>query len=205
MTYLRAFWWGRKENSIGFIVSPDLWRYRELVRRADVVHIQGYRHFLFVGAALLAQRYGVPYVVQTHGAMPSRFGRSRLKRVFDRSVGRFVLSRASYAVALSDTEVEDYTRQGVASSRIAKIFNPLDPAVCPELPDRETSRRRLGIQPDEKVILFLARLHEKKGLELLIRAVAAREHRRDLRLLIVGPDDGYGATAERLIAQLRLQ
>jgi glycosyltransferase involved in cell wall biosynthesis len=203
VTYLHAYWWGKRPNSLGFILAPDLWRYRVLIAGADIVHIHGYRHFLFIGSSLLAMRYGVPYIAQTRGALPSRFGRTRLKRVFDQSLGRFILSKATRMVALSDAEVDDYVSFGCSRSCVVKIFNPFDPSVCSDLPDGSDFRRRYGIRPDEKVVLFLARLHERKGLELLIRAVASLA-RQDIRLCIVGPDGGFRATAENLIAELGL-
>jgi glycosyltransferase involved in cell wall biosynthesis len=204
VTYLKAYWWGKRSNSMGFIVSPDVWRHRQLIREADLVHIHGYRHFLFFAAALLARMYQVPYVVQARGTMNTKFGRQSLKQVVDHSAGRLVLRRAAGAVALTNAEVEEYTHLGVPKSSIAKIPNPLDPAICPELPDREPFRYRHGIKPTEKVVLFLSRLHERKGLEILIKAVAALQ-RPDVRLCIVGPDHGYQTTAERLTNDLGMR
>ncbi len=172
VTYLKAYWWGKRANSVGFILAPDLWRYRHLIREADVIHIHGYRHFLFVGIFLLAQSYGVPYIVQARGTLTGRFGRTGLKKIFDQSLGRFILSRAAGVVALSKAEMEEYAAQGVSRARIVKILNPLDPSVCPNLPDGQAFRRRYGLKPNEKAVLYLARLHERKGLGLLIRAVA---------------------------------
>jgi glycosyltransferase involved in cell wall biosynthesis len=63
------------------------------------------------------------------------------------------------------------------------------------LPDRAMQKRRL---------VFMARLHPKKGLDLLAPAWARlKEHHSSWELLIAGPnEDGYQATVETMIREL---
>jgi glycosyltransferase involved in cell wall biosynthesis len=204
VVYLKAHWRGRRSDSMGFIWMPALWRYRHLVRDADVVHIHGYRTFMFVGAGLLAQRYKVPYLIQPHGSLPPLFGRVRLKRLFDYSIGPYILRRAAAGIALSDSEIADFSKYGVLAGKISQIMNPWDPAVCPQLPDGRAFRQRFGIPPDKKIALFLSRIHKKKGLDLLIEAMANLDV-HDVLLCIVGPDDGFESTAREMISRLGLE
>ncbi len=53
-------------------------------------------------------------------------------------------------------------------------------------PDYERARAALKWRPEERVLLFLSRLHVKKGLELLIRALAEGPERPQTRLVVVG-------------------
>src|SRR5205823_5894989 len=53
------------------------------------------------------------------------------------------------------------------------------------------------------VVLFMGRLHYKKGLDLLIPAFA-RAGIPDSVLLIAGPDDGYLRQAKKLVAENNL-
>src|SRR5262249_21713989 len=56
------------------------------------------------------------------------------------------------------------------------------------------SRYQLGTGP---VVLFLGRLHERKGLQFLIPAFSqATQNIPDARLLIVGPDEGMLSKAK---------
>jgi glycosyltransferase involved in cell wall biosynthesis len=56
---------------------------------------------------------------------------------------------------------------------------------------REEMLRRWPELSGKKVVLFLGRLHPKKGLDLLVRAFAAIARRRaDAVLVLAGPDDG---------------
>ncbi len=206
VSYLQSYWLGKRENSIGFILAPDLWNHRHLIRDADIIHIQGHRDFLFLGVSLLALVYRVPFIIQARGTLIKNreFGRARLKRIFDSTIGRFIFKKAKGAVALSDDEQAAYSDLGVVPKRVVKILNPFDPSSCPQTLNRQKFRQRYEIGANEKIVLFLSRLHEGKGLDLLIQAIA-KMARPDIRFCIVGPDFGYQATVERLIDEYHLR
>lgn len=199
VTYLKAYWWGKRANSLGFIVAPDLWRYRYLIKNADIIHIHGYRHFLFLGTSLLASLYGKPIVFQPRGSLTGQFGRTWLKRSFDCTIGRRILQSVAGIVSLSQEEELDAQKLGVSQSKITRILNPIDTEECPQLPNKQIFRQKWNIGSKDRVVLFLSRLHEKKGLDLLVEAFA-KIKRRDIYLCIVGPDDGFLAKAQRLVA-----
>lgn len=56
-------------------------------------------------------------------------------------------------------------------------------------PDHAAARAKLGWREDETVLLYLSRIHEKKGLDLLIEALASAEKKPQTRLVIVGPEE----------------
>ena len=203
VTYLNTHWLGKQPNSTGFIIAPDLWHYRNLIPSADLLHIHGYRHFLFTGTILLARLYKIPYILHARGVMAQAYGRTYLKVIYDSTIGRFLAKGASAAIALSDKEIKEYLHLGVDRTRIFKIMNPIDASVCSQLPDRNDFRRRYNIHATTKMILFLSRLHERKGLGLLIEAFASLEDVNS-RLVIVGPDAGYKKRAEELVVKNHL-
>ena len=201
VTYLNAYWFGKRSNSLGFIFIPALFRFRHIIKQADIVHIQGYRHFLFTFVSLLAKFYGVPFIVQPRGSLTHHLGRSGLKRLYDKVLGRFLLKAAAGGVALSDEETQQFIAQGVHPNNIRKILNPFDPNICLNLPGGKHFREKHGIGEHESVVLFLSRIHEKKGLDLLIEAFA-KMNRRDVRLCVVGPDDGHLSRVKQLAQEL---
>ena len=71
-------------------------------------------------------------------------------------------------------------------------------------PDYDAARAQLGWKPDERVLLFLSRLHVKKGMHLLLRALAAVERSEKTRLVIVGGGDAdYVRSVRALATNLR--
>jgi glycogen synthase len=55
--------------------------------------------------------------------------------------------------------------------------------------DRNTVRRKYGVTPEEKLVLFVGRLTNQKGCEFLIRAIPYVSRYFNVKLLIAG--DGY--------------
>ena len=95
------------------------------------------------------------------------------------------MRRAACLRALSADEVDDYRRVGLTNP-IAIIPNGVDsaPLSSPEA-FFNANPELLG----KKIVLFLGRLHEKKGLDLLIRAWAGvAKKAEDFHLVIAGPD-----------------
>jgi len=69
---------------------------------------------------------------------------------------------------------------------------------------RDPSLRRYGVPPGRRVVLFLGRLHKKKGLDLLARAfIGLAAGRRDLQLVIAGPDEGMAGEIKEMFARAR--
>jgi len=72
------------------------------------------------------------------------------------------------------------------------------------LPERGRLRLRLGIEPDERVLLYLSRISPKKNPVMLLRAFAEL-NLPDTRLVVAGPDEnGYLKQLERLGTSLGL-
>jgi glycosyltransferase involved in cell wall biosynthesis len=97
---------------------------------------------------------------------------------------RAQLKSARVVLATSEQEAANLSRF-VSSKRIRSLPLGLSDA-CP--PAYGAARQKLGWSPDELVLLFLSRIHPKKGLHLLLRALAAiaPEMPAKWRLVIVG-------------------
>jgi glycosyltransferase involved in cell wall biosynthesis len=175
---------------------------RDLIQEhaIQVVHCHEVRTVENLRVAPVANRLGVPLVVSPHGTLPYDTGRQSVKRLWDRLFGRRLLPRFDQVIALTANEAEDaravWSACGVPlpDEKISIVPNGVQLKDFANLPPAEPSRTRwkLGSGP---VVLFLGRLHERKGLQLLIPAFAgAVQTAPDARLLIVGPDEGMLST-----------
>ena len=193
----------------GTIVPVMPYRMPAVARREvagfDLVHIHDHRTMLTVIASHYARKYGVPYVLQAHGALPRDTGSARMKRLFDRFWSEKVILGAAGVIALNETEAERYRELGVADEKIAILPNGIDLAEYPSLPARGMFRAAWGIDDAAKVVLYLGRLDPTKGIDLLIRsfAVVAREE-GDAVLVLVGGDMGHNEEFRQRVGSLGL-
>lgn len=157
--------------------------------KPDVVHFHGLwqRGFPAIARACLAA--GIPFVVSPHGMLePWAWRHKRWKKLpYWHLVEKRWTRRAACVLATADTEAKRL-REFFPDTRVASL--PLGLTGDAE-PDYAGARAKLGWQGDETVLLYLSRIHEKKGLDLLLQALADLHGKvpPSARLVVVGPED----------------
>ena len=169
-------------------VPRHLRRLMRLARRADVVHVIGYRDPVGTITAIAASRARVPVVLEPVGMLRPRMRSPHLKSLFDQTIGRKVVAAASAFVATSSLERFDLVVGGVDPRRIFVRPNGLDVGELFPLPSRGQFRARLNIG-DGPMILTIARICATKGLSQLVSALADLP---EAVCLIAGPDERDG-------------
>jgi len=183
------------------------WRLRRWlasnVQRFDIVHVHALFSFASVQACRAARAAGIPYIVRPLGVL-SPYGLSRralLKRVSMRLIERPLLGQAAAIHCTSEaeqSEVRELNRDwptvvlplGVDTDHYA-------PSARAEWLEQHRARAS-----DRPTALFLSRIDPKKGLELLLPAVAqARSEIPDLKLVVAGA--GEHVYVRRLQEQAR--
>jgi len=168
------------------------------VRDYDLVHIHAVFSYASTVAAWCASARGVPYIVRPLGVLNQWGMRNRrpwLKSLSFRLIDRRVLERAAviqYTSLSEQKEAEELPFHAPA----AIVPNPVqldDPATL----TRGAFRKRHPELKGKTIFLFLSRLHEKKGVDLLLPAFA-RVHQTmpDTALVIAG--DGSPALVSSL-------
>ena len=176
---------------------------RRDIQSFDVVHLHEYRSFQNIVVHHYARKYDVPYVLQAHGSLPRIVAKKGLKWVYDALFGYTLLRDASKAIALSRLEAEQYRGMGVPEDKIEVIPNGIDLSEYADLPPIGSFKKKFGIDEDEKIILYLGRIHESKGLDLLAEAFSIiAKDLENVRLVVVGPDDGYASAFSTLVSRL---
>jgi glycosyltransferase involved in cell wall biosynthesis len=170
-------------------------------QEADIVHIHGLWEQVQHDAALAARRLGRPYIFRPCGMLdPWSLAQGRWKKKLYLAWRlRKDLNRASALHFTSDTE-RDLCVPLLLSPPAIVEPNGLDLSEFKRLPPEGTFRSQFPRLGSRRFILFLSRLHHKKGLDLLIPAFA-RANLPDVALVIAGPDaNGYRAEVEKMVA-----
>ena len=181
---------------------------------ADAVHIHGVWGTAFKAAAAAAHRAGVPYVVTPHGMLDpwSLSQKKWKKRAGLYLLGyRRMLQRAAFLHLLNDEEkrlIEPLSLHTPVEVIPNGIFmEEVDP--LPEPGRFHAAHPDLRGRP---FVLFLSRLHYKKGLDRLARGFAAlcrlgldratEDPLASVQLVVAGPDGGERGPFESLVAEL---
>lgn len=171
------------------------------LRGADVVHCHEFRTaenlLLTPGAA----RRGTRLVLSPHGTLAHTTGRGALKRAWDALLSPAVARRFDAVLGLTGAEADEaaalWARFG-AAAQFAVAPNGVDAATFAALPGAATFRARWGLRPGP-VVLFMGRLHPRKGAVVLAEAFRALPL-PDANLVVAGPDEGDRPALERLAA-----
>ena len=175
------------------------------IQKFSVVHIHTFRSLLVIPIWYYAKKYNIPYILQAHGSVLPTFQKQRLKKIFDLFFGYRILKDATKLIALTKTEAEQYKRMDVDENKIEIVPNGIDLSQYENLPKRGEFRKKYSIGDDEKVILYLGRIHKIKGLDLLVKTFSDLiKELDDIRLVIVGPDDGFLSTLKKQIEDLKI-
>ncbi|MFL5685521.1 MAG: glycosyltransferase family 4 protein [Chloroflexota bacterium] len=184
-----------KERLLGYMPAFFRWMQRDWAGRGlryDVIHA----NFFMSGqvAADLKRALGVPYVVTFHAL-------GKVRRLHQGAADGFppererietaVIAEADRVIAECPQDEDDLIRlYGADPSRISIVPCGFDPAeFAPR--DKAATRHRLGLAPDEPIILQLGRIVPRKGIDTVIEAVGRlqRTHGIRSRLLVVGGPD----------------
>jgi glycosyltransferase involved in cell wall biosynthesis len=153
----------------------------------EIVHFHGLWQRNFPRISAYCQHRGVPYIVSPHGMLEPWAWRHKWwkKWAYFHLIERRHLARADRLLTTSAAEAHN----------LEKFFPRPKPFVLPlgmaesREPDYVTARRTLGWSESEIIILFLSRIHPKKGLFLLLQALASLDSNaspQPIRLVIVG-------------------
>jgi glycosyltransferase involved in cell wall biosynthesis len=183
---------GVGKTAYGFHFSYFNWL-RENAKDYDVIVIDGLWQFLVVGGYVL-KHLKVPYCLFIHGMLSPYFNKDKLKYIkkipFWFLVERNVIAMANAVIFTCEEEkrlaesslpfyrgrsvvathgVEGVTEEsGILADAFLSVFESLK---------------------DKKIILYLSRIHEIKGIDLLIDALGKiKKNPDDVVLAIAGPD-----------------
>ncbi len=184
--------------------SPELSRFiNENADRFDLIHIHQVWHYPVYAAFRSARKNKLPCVLTIHGELSDWGLRQKAlkKRLYRLCLLDRMLNGAGAIHAITDAEKEQVQKLGFETP-VVVTPNGVEQSRFEALPSPQRLIRRFPKLKGKRVILFLGRLHPKKGLDILARSFSTvARHFEDAVLLIVGPDK-FG-TRENMEAILR--
>ncbi|MDT6940988.1 glycosyltransferase [Brucella pseudogrignonensis] len=158
-----------------------------IISTADFVHIHGVWETNLLRASLLCRRFKVPYCICCCGMLDAwSMQQSAWKKKLALALGfKAMLDGAAFIQALNRDEMDLMRPLALRAPTIiipnGIFFNEID-----------TGELDSSINlPERRYILFLSRLHYKKGLDILADAFSLIASRfADVDLVVAGPDGG---------------
>jgi len=179
----------------------------------DVVIIHGLWQYHSTSASNACVENGIPYLLFTHGMLDPWFNQGKLLKALKKKVywalfeGR-VVNKADNVLFTSEEEK-------VLARKSFFSYSPKERVVAYGSSESnvEASLARINFEKQfpelssKKFALFLSRVHEKKGIDMLIEALGALESMPDdFSLVIAGPDgNGLKAKLEKQVQRLGLK
>jgi glycosyltransferase involved in cell wall biosynthesis len=177
-----------------FRYSKDLKNYLENELKAQkdktILHIQSPWNYIPFISHKMAKKYSIPLVVSIRGSLYKwSLSQSRLqKKVAWSLFQKRVLQNANIIHVTEKGELEAVRDLGIKTP-IAIIPNGINLDEFSSLKDKAEAKKSLGLDMNKNYILFMSRLHPKKGLEYLVKAwTELADKFKNWDLLIVGPD-----------------
>jgi len=189
-----------------FTYSPTFTRWlKRNIKQYDVVHVHALFSYCSTRTMQIARQHGIPYAVRPIGQLEQwslAQSKSR-KNYYLKWFERKNLKQASCVQFTAEAEKQ----------QAIELLPQLNSEVIPlglDIPMRIRQakmkmEKRWNLMRDVPTLLFLSRLHKKKGLELLLPALA-RLSNQEFQLIIAGDgDEQYTQTLKELVLRLGLQ
>ncbi|MEM1369677.1 MAG: hormogonium polysaccharide biosynthesis glycosyltransferase HpsP [Cyanobacteria bacterium P01_H01_bin.15] len=167
--------------------SPDLlgWLGRHGTR-FEIAHIHALFSPLSTAAATVARLQGLPYVLRPLGTLdPADLQKKELlKKIYGRILEGPNLAGAA---AVHFTSVQEATISERYGAKTQDWVIPLGVTESTVAPASGEMRKELGLYPQRPLILYMSRLDPKKGLDLLLPALATlAAEKLDFQFVLAG-------------------
>lgn len=193
-------------DAVEFVVTATP-AWSAAIQEADVMHVHGVWEGMVRRSTGIARKTSTPFVITPHGMLDpwSLQQKALKKRIALMLYHRRMLNAAMFLHALNADEVDLLRPLGlrcpvevVANGVFLDEIEPL-----PEPGGFYADHPELDGRP---FILFLSRLHYKKGLDILAGAFGEIAGRlKDIHLVVAGPDGGAQAGFEQQVQTLGLK
>ncbi|MBC8309425.1 MAG: glycosyltransferase [Phycisphaerales bacterium] len=174
---------------------------KQYIADADVLHLHTPWEPANIQLAKIARDVGTPYVISVHGMLDDWVMKTSTlkKRVFLRLGGRKMFHKAACVHCTARAEA-DQARRWIPKSNIVVVPLVFDPSLYLTPPPTSDPDKYWPQRESKKpIVLFLSRVHPKKGVDRLLQAAADVLKKSNVRFIIAGSGE---PSYERLLQKL---
>jgi len=179
---------------------------KKIIRNFDIVHIYSWYHHIGIEFFKAAKKYNIPLIFTAMGTLQNdaqSFYKTQ-KSIIDYMFTKKIINYANVLHSVGHSEIESYIQYGGKKEKIIQVENGIELKDF-ELTDSTNILKKLDIM-EKPYILFLSRIHPKKGLELLLSAFKELTQSNDeIYLVIAGSgENDYVQKIQKNVKELSL-
>ena len=185
-------------RDFSFCDQLTIWLWQHLLEY-DLLHVHAIFSYPSTAAMAIARLRGIPYINRPLGQLGtwSLQQGDRKKKTYLTLIERTNLNR-SQALHLTSSQEEEELSQ--LNFKAPSFILPHGLSLPTPIPNaRHQLRQHLNLPEDEPIILFMSRLHSKKGLDYLIPALGKLSHKRFNFILAGNGSPEYEAQIDKHI------
>ena len=175
------------------------------LKNYDVINVHNEHSFLSFITILYKFVHKKPIILTHHGQL--KFGsyyKDIFERFYERTIGRLLFNSVEMIIANSEADKDFIASLGVNGDKIKVLHNAINPESL--MLNKELGRKILNPETsNKKIVLFVGRIIERKGVEFLIKSAKVVTKIRDNVLFAIIGDDPYRRQVEKWVKYLKIQ
>ena len=189
--------------------SPEIERYLKLqIKENTIFHVHNPWNYVPYIVYKTCKKYRIPFIQSARGSFYKwSLEQSKLQKFISWNLlQKDMLNKAACIHATEINEAKALRDLGI-KTQIAVIPNGVDLSEFENLDSQEVSKNNLNLNISKKYILFISRVHPKKGLEYLVKSfIKYSKQFENYELLIIGPtdDEKYKKSLDSVISDSKL-